>query len=234
MISVQNIKKSFGNLNVLKGISFNIEQGEIVSIVGPSGAGKTTLLQIMGSLDKPDFGSIEINDTDIFSLKEKDLAKFRNNNIGFVFQFHQLLPEFSALENVSIPAFLKGLSNKDIETKALGLLKFLGLEDRVEHKPSEMSGGEQQRTAVARALINEPKVIFADEPSGNLDSETKKELHSLFFTLREKFNTSIIIVTHDEELAKMSDRVITLRDGILVEDRQNNNNNNNNNNNKSI
>ena len=218
MISVKDIKKSFGSLQVLKGISFDINQGEIVSIVGPSGAGKTTLLQIIGSLDRPDSGNIYINNTDIFQLKEKKLAQFRNHNIGFVFQFHQLLPEFTALENVSIPSYIKGISKKNAESAAFELLQFLGLEDRIEHKPSEMSGGEQQRTAVARALINKPKVILADEPSGNLDSETKKDLHSLFFTLRDKFNTSVIIVTHDESLAQMSDRIITLKDGNLVSD----------------
>lgn len=218
MISVKDIKKSFGTLQVLKGISFDINQGEIVSIVGPSGAGKTTLLQIIGSLDRPDSGNIYINNTDIFQLKEKKLAQFRNHNIGFVFQFHQLLPEFTALENVSIPSYIKGISKKNAESAAFELLQFLGLEDRIEHKPSEMSGGEQQRTAVARALINKPKVILADEPSGNLDSETKKDLHSLFFTLRDKFNTSVIIVTHDESLAQMSDRIITLKDGNLVSD----------------
>ena len=216
MIQSQNIKKAFGSLQVLKGIDFKIEKGEIVSIVGASGAGKTTLLQIIGTLDKTDSGKVLIDDIDVTSLSDKKLAKLRNEKIGFVFQFHHLLPEFTALENVCMPAFLKGVKRKEAEKKALKILDFLNLNDRVSHKPNELSGGEQQRVAVARALINDPAVILADEPSGNLDSANKKELHELFFELRDKFNQTFVIVTHDMALAKMSDRVITMKDGRII------------------
>jgi lipoprotein-releasing system ATP-binding protein len=216
MIEAKNISKSFGKLQVLKGVNVSIKKGEIVSIVGSSGAGKTTLLQILSSLDKADAGSIEINDTAISDLKDKKLAQFRNKNIGFVFQFHHLLPEFTALENVCIPAFIGGASKADAEAKATELLNFLGLADRMQHKPNELSGGEQQRVAVARALINNPAVVFADEPSGNLDSATAKELHQLFFTLRDKFNQTFVIVTHNEELANMADRKLIMKDGNII------------------
>lgn len=215
MIKSSNIKKSFGKLHVLKGIDFNITKGEIVSIVGASGAGKTTLLQIIGTLDKPDSGKVLIDDVDVTSLSDKKLAKLRNEKIGFVFQFHHLLPEFTALENVCMPAFLKGVKRKEAEKKALGILDFLNLNDRASHKPNELSGGEQQRVAVARALINDPAVILADEPSGNLDSANKKELHQLFFELRDKFNQTFVIVTHDNELAEMSDRILHINDGVV-------------------
>lgn len=200
---------------MLKGIDFEINKGEIVSIVGASGAGKTTLLQIIGTLDKSDSGRVLIDDVDITELSDKKLAKLRNEKIGFVFQFHHLLPEFTALENVCMPAFLKGLKRKDAENKALKILNFLKLNDRISHKPNELSGGEQQRVAVARALINNPAVILADEPSGNLDSANKKELHELFFELRDKFNQTFVIVTHDNELATMSDRVLHIKDGVI-------------------
>jgi len=216
MIEAKNISKSFGKLQVLKGVNVSIKKGEIVSIVGSSGAGKTTLLQILSSLDKADAGSIEINDTAISDLKDKKLALFRNKNIGFVFQFHHLLPEFTALENVCIPAFIGSASKADAEAKATELLNFLGLADRMQHKPNELSGGEQQRVAVARALINNPAVVFADEPSGNLDSATAKELHQLFFTLRDKFNQTFVIVTHNEELANMADRKLIMKDGNII------------------
>ena len=216
MISAQNITKSFGNLQVLKGIDLNIKKGEIVSIVGPSGAGKTTLLQIIGTLGQADSGTVIINDIDVNYLKEKKLSKFRNQNIGFVFQFHHLLPEFTALENVCIPAYIAKKSKKEATKKARELLEFLKLNDREEHKPAELSGGEQQRVAVARALINNPAVILADEPSGNLDSKTKQELHNLFFTLREKYEQTFLIVTHNNSLAEMSDRIIRLVDGRVV------------------
>lgn len=216
MIEAKNISKSFGKLQVLKGVNVSIKKGEIVSIVGSSGAGKTTLLQILSSLDKADAGSIEINTTPISDLKDKKLAQFRNKNIGFVFQFHHLLPEFTALENVCIPAFIAGTSKAEAEAKATELLNFLGLAERMHHKPSELSGGEQQRVAVARALINNPAVVFADEPSGNLDSATAKELHQLFFTLRDKFNQTFVIVTHNEELANMADRKLIMKDGNII------------------
>lgn len=216
MIKATNIHKSYGTLNVLKGVSINIQKGEIISIVGPSGAGKTTLLHILGTLDREDSGKLEINGVDISSLNEKKLAAFRNKNIGFVFQFHHLLPEFTALENVCIPAFIAGIAKSAAEEKAKELLAFLGLTERMDHKPTELSGGEQQRVAVARALINNPAVILADEPSGNLDSKTAKELHNLFFTLRSKFNQTFVIVTHNEELADMADRKLVMRDGNIV------------------
>ena len=216
MIKTQNIVKSFGDLTVLKGIDIEIKEGEIVSIVGASGAGKTTLLQIIGSLSKPDSGKVHINNTDIFSLKEKPLAKFRNKNIGFVFQFHQLLPEFTAIENVCIPAFIAGVSKKEAMKQAQELLDFLNISHRSNHKPMEMSGGEQQRVAVARALINKPSVILADEPSGNLDMKNKQDLHELFFSLRDRLGQTIVIVTHDKNLAEMSDRMIEMNDGRIV------------------
>ncbi len=216
MIKAINIHKSYGTLNVLKGVSISIKKGEVISIVGPSGAGKTTLLHILGTLDREDAGTLEINGVAISSLNEKKLADFRNKNIGFVFQFHHLLPEFTALENVCIPAFIAGVSKGAAEEKAKELLSFLGLSARMDHKPNELSGGEQQRVAVARALINNPAVILADEPSGNLDSKTAKELHHLFFTLREKFNQTFVIVTHNEELADMADRKLVMRDGNIV------------------
>jgi lipoprotein-releasing system ATP-binding protein len=216
MIVTENITKSFGPLQVIKGISVEIEKGKIVSIVGSSGAGKTTLLQIIGTLSKPDSGRTIINGIDISQLKEKQLADFRNKNIGFVFQFHHLLPEFTALENVCIPAYIAHNSRREAESKAKEILTFLNLENRLTHKPNELSGGEQQRVAVARALINNPLVILADEPSGNLDTKNKEELHNLFFTLRDKFNQTFVIVTHDNKLAEMSDRIITIKDGIIL------------------
>lgn len=216
MIKAQGITKFYGKLQVLKGVNVSISKGEIVSIVGSSGAGKTTFLQILGSLDKPTEGSITINDVNVTALSDKKLAEFRNKNIGFVFQFHHLLPEFTALENVCIPAYIAGKSKSETESKAKELLNFLGLSERMEHKPNELSGGEQQRVAVARALINDPAVIFADEPSGNLDSATAKELHQLFFTLRDKFNQTFVIVTHNEELANMADRKLVMKDGNII------------------
>ena len=216
MIKATNIFKSYGTLKVLKNVSLTINKGEIISIVGVSGAGKTTLLHILGTLDKPDSGLLEMNGTNIFSLNDKKLAAFRNKNIGFVFQFHHLLPEFTAIENVCIPAFIAGVSKSDAEEKANELLNFLGLSNRINHKPGELSGGEQQRVAVARALINNPSVILADEPSGNLDSATARELHQLFFVLREKFNQTFIIVTHNEELADMADRKLVMSDGNII------------------
>lgn len=215
MIQTQGITKSFGPLQVLKGIDLTIAQGEIVSIVGPSGAGKTTLLQIIGTLDKPDAGSLTINGTDVSRLNEKALSAFRNQNIGFVFQFHQLLPEFTALENVMIPALIGGTKAPTAREKAQKILNDLGLADRMEHKPAELSGGEKQRVAVARALINDPAVILADEPSGSLDSHNKEELHALFFDLRDRLGQTFVIVTHDETLAEKSDRVIHIKDGIV-------------------
>ena len=216
LIQAKNIDKSYGALNVLKGVSIEIQRKEVVSIVGPSGAGKSTLLHIIGTLDKPDSGLVRVNDTDINSLKDKQLSAFRNKHIGFVFQFHHLLPEFTALENICIPAFIAKTSKEEAEKKAMELLSFLGLEQRKNHKPSELSGGEQQRIAVARALINNPDVVLADEPSGNLDTASAKELHQLFFTLREKFGQTFVIVTHNNELAGMTDRVLTMRDGMIV------------------
>lgn len=215
MIQTQGITKSFGPLQVLKGIDLTIAQGEIVSIVGPSGAGKTTLLQIIGTLDKPDAGSLTINGTDVSRLNEKALSAFRNQNIGFVFQFHQLLPEFTALENVMIPALIGDTKAPAAREKAQRILNDLGLADRMEHKPAELSGGEKQRVAVARALINDPAVILADEPSGSLDSRNKEELHALFFDLRNRLGQTFVIVTHDETLAEKSDRVIHIKDGIV-------------------
>jgi lipoprotein-releasing system ATP-binding protein len=216
MIRTENINKSFGDLQVLKGIDLEIGSAEIISIVGASGAGKTTLLQIIGTLLQKDRGKVWIDNEDIDSFREKQLAKFRNLKIGFVFQFHHLLPEFSAIENVCIPGYIARRSRKEVESRARELLTFLNLQDRLEHKPSELSGGEQQRVAVARALINEPAVILADEPSGNLDSQNKKELHEMFFVLREKFKQTFVIVTHDMELAGMSDRKIRLKDGQII------------------
>lgn len=216
LIEARNIRKSFGNLQVLKGISASVEQGEIVTIVGASGAGKTTFLQIAGTLMRPSEGTILINGTQVSELRDKELARFRNRHIGFVFQFHHLLPEFTAIENVCIPAFIAGITRYDALRQAKELLGFLGLKSRMEHKPNELSGGEQQRVAVARALINNPDVVLADEPSGNLDSQNKKELHELFFTLRNQYHQTFVIVTHDTDLAGMSDRTITMQDGVLV------------------
>lgn len=216
VIEANHIHKSFGSLQVLKGISARIQKGEIVTIVGASGAGKTTFLQIAGTLMKPNEGSIFINGTDVGRLRDKELARFRNKHIGFVFQFHQLLPEFTALENVCIPAFIAGVARNEAIKRAQNIMNFLGLENRIDHKPGELSGGEQQRVAVARALINNPDVVLADEPSGNLDSHNKKELHELFFALRTKFNQTFVIVTHDNDLAGMSDRTIAMHDGLLV------------------
>ena len=215
MITIKNIKKSFGSLEVLKGIDLSIEKGEIVSIVGPSGAGKTTLLQIIGTLDRPDSGSVYVDSVDVTSLSQKKLSDFRNRHIGFVFQFHQLLPEFTAIENIMIPAYISGVNTKEARRRAEELLQFMGLSDRAKHKPNELSGGEKQRVAVARALVNNPDVILADEPSGSLDSKNKEELHQLFFDLRDKYGQTFVIVTHDEGLASITDRTIHMRDGLL-------------------
>ncbi|KKB57872.1 ABC transporter ATP-binding protein [Parabacteroides gordonii] len=216
MIQTQGITKSFGNLQVLKGIDLTINKGEVVAIVGPSGAGKTTLLQIIGTLDTPDAGKLYINETETGKLSEKELAAFRNKNIGFVFQFHQLLPEFTALENVMIPALIAREKASDAEKRAKEILDFLKLSDRMTHKPAELSGGEKQRVAVARALINNPAVILADEPSGSLDTKNKEELHSLFFELRDQMYQTFVIVTHDEQLASNTDRVIHIKDGVVL------------------
>lgn len=218
MIKLEGITKSFGSLQVLKGIDLEINKGEIVSIVGPSGAGKTTLLQIMGTLDEPDKGVVEIDGTVVSRMKEKELSAFRNKNIGFVFQFHQLLPEFTALENVMIPAFIAGVSSKDANERAIKVLDFMGLADRASHKPNELSGGEKQRVAVARALINDPAVILADEPSGSLDTKNKEDLHQLFFDLRDRLGQTFVIVTHDEGLAKITDRTVHIVDGMIKKD----------------
>ena len=216
MIIVKDIRKKYGDLEVLRGVNFEINKSEIVSIVGASGAGKTTLLQILGTLDNADQGSIYFEDKDIAKLKKNELAKFRNENIGFVFQFHHLLPEFTAIENVCLPGYIAKKNKKEVEKRAKELLTRLGLESRIHHKPAEMSGGEQQRVSVARALINNPKLILADEPSGNLDSENAKELHQLFFDLRKETQQTFVIVTHNEQLAEMADRKITMKDGVVL------------------
>ena len=217
MVLMHEIYKSFGTVNVLKGIDLTINKGEMVSIVGPSGAGKTTLLQIMGTLDKPDRGDVVINGRNVSSLNEKELAAFRNKHIGFVFQFHQLLPEFTAVENVMLPALIAGSSSWDAMKSAKAMLGFLGLSDRTSHKPSELSGGEKQRVAVARALINRPAIILADEPSGSLDTQNKEELHQLFFDLRARLDKTFVIVTHDETLAQLTDRTIHMKDGLIID-----------------
>ncbi|MDL2255056.1 ABC transporter ATP-binding protein [Parabacteroides sp. OttesenSCG-928-K15] len=216
MIQTKGITKSFGSLRVLKGIDLSIQEGEIVAIVGPSGAGKTTLLQIIGTLDAPDSGELILNSTRVEGMNDKELSAFRNRNIGFVFQFHQLLPEFTALENVMIPALIAREKPVQAEKRAKELLDFMGLSDRITHKPAEMSGGEKQRVAVARALVNNPAVVLADEPSGSLDTKNKEELHALFFELRDKMNQTFVLVTHDEQLAADTDRIIHIRDGIIV------------------
>ncbi|WP_338377297.1 ABC transporter ATP-binding protein [uncultured Flavobacterium sp.] len=219
MIRVTNLHKYYGDLQVLKGVNLHIKSGEIVSFVGASGAGKTTLLQLLGTLDKPTMqndSSLSIDGTDILKLNDKELSKFRNLNFGFIFQFHQLLPEFTALENVCIPAFIANKNKAETETEAKRLLEYLGLKDRIHHKPSELSGGEQQRVAVARALINKPKIIFADEPSGNLDTQSAEHLHQLFFKLRDEFGQTFVIVTHNEELADMADRKLVMKDGNIM------------------
>lgn len=217
MIDIKGITKSFGNLQVLKGIDLKIGKGEVVSIVGPSGAGKTTLLQIIGTLDRPDSGHIVVDGINVGSLSSKKISAFRNQKLGFVFQFHQLLPEFTALENIMIPAYIAGTGQKEARQRAEELLEFMGLGNRASHKPSELSGGEKQRVAVARALVNNPSVILADEPSGSLDSKNKAELHQLFFDLRDKFGQTFVIVTHDESLASLTDRTIHMKDGLLVD-----------------
>lgn len=216
MIEIKGVTKSFGSLQVLKGIDLRIEKGEIVSIVGPSGAGKTTLLQILGTLDKPDSGSVVVDGIETSTLSTNKLSEFRNTHLGFVFQFHQLLPEFTAIENIMIPAYIAGMKPKEARSRAEELLSFMGLSDRATHKPNELSGGEKQRVAVARALMNNPAVILADEPSGSLDSKNKEELHKLFFELRDKFGQTFVIVTHDETLATLTDRTIHLKDGRIV------------------
>ena len=218
MIKLEGITKSFGSLQVLKGIDLEINKGVIISIVGPSGAGKTTLLQIMGTLDEPDAGVVQIDGTMVSRMKEKELSAFRNKNIGFVFQFHQLLPEFTALENVMIPALIAGVSSKEAHERAMKILDFMGLVDRASHKPNELSGGEKQRVAVARALINDPAVILADEPSGSLDTHNKEDLHQLFFDLRDRLGQTFVIVTHDEGLAKITDRTVHIVDGMIKKD----------------
>ena len=215
MIKASNIHKSYGNLHVLKGVDLHIKKGEVVSIIGKSGAGKSTLLHILGTLDNADQGELLIQDESVFKLSQKELAAFRNNNVGFIFQFHHLLPEFTALENVCIPAYIQKRAVADTQHKAKELLDYLGLSERLTHKPSQLSGGEQQRVAVARALINNPGIIFADEPSGNLDSESSQELHQLIFKLRDDFNQTFIIVTHNNELAQMSDRILEMKDGLM-------------------
>jgi len=216
MIEAINIHKYYGELHILKGVSMKVLQGEIVSIVGPSGAGKSTLLHILGTLDRASEGSVLFEGNDIFTLSDKRLGVFRNQNIGFVFQFHHLLPEFTAVENVCMPAFIAKKNSKLAEKKAADILTYLGLKERLEHKPSELSGGEQQRVAVARALINDPKIVLADEPSGNLDSDTARDLHQLFFDLRKKFSQTFVIVTHNEELANLADRKLTMKDGVII------------------
>ena len=216
MIETRNIIKSFGTLNVLKGVNLSVEKGKIVSIVGTSGAGKTTLLQILGTLSRPDGGTLLIDGKNPLELKEKELAAFRNQHIGFVFQFHHLLPEFSALENVCLPGYIGNKPKKEVEKRAKELLGYLGLSDRLVHKPNELSGGEKQRVAVARALINDPSVIFADEPTGNLDSKNQEEMHDLFFSLRDKYGITLVIVTHDRDFAKMSDVIFEIKDGMII------------------
>lgn len=216
ILVAKNIHKSYNDLHILKGLDLSVSKGEIVAIVGSSGAGKTTLLQILGTLDSPDQGTLEIGGTNPFTLNGKKLSAFRNQEISFIFQFHQLLPEFTAVENVMLPALIKGVGMQEARNEALVLLERLGLKDRADHKPSELSGGEQQRTAVCRALINKPKIIFADEPSGNLDSQNATELHALFIQLRDEFDQTVIIVTHNDSLARMADRMLTMRDGVFV------------------
>ncbi len=216
MIKIENITKSFGSLQVLKGITLDIRQGEVVSIVGASGAGKTTLLQIIGTLDSPDTGTVTLAGQDVTGLNADGMARFRNRHIGFVFQFHQLLPEFSALENVMMPAYIAGTPTKEAKARAMELLDFMGLRERASHKPAELSGGEKQRVAVARALMNNPELVLADEPSGSLDTRTKEELHRLFFDLRDRFGQTFVIVTHDENLASMTDRTIRMQDGMII------------------
>ncbi|WP_316803622.1 ABC transporter ATP-binding protein [Pedobacter nototheniae] len=216
MLKATGIRKSYGDLSILKGVNFEVEEGEIVSIIGPSGAGKSTLLHILGTLDKPDEGIVELKGTTISTLNGNLLSNFRNQNIGFVFQFHHLLPEFSAVENICIPAFIAKANKKQAESRAYELLDLFGLKDRADHKPNQLSGGEQQRVAIARALINKPSIVLADEPSGNLDSENAAALHQLFVSLRDNFKQTFVIVTHNEHLAKTSDRVVSMKDGLIV------------------